>query len=115
MLTSQVFNVVDQYLERVITLEELEDWLAPRLLLFFKWPYSSLTDFITEIEVALADMSEQRQTENEFRSLLKNLLEQAQVVWANYPAEDVTTYAESSNQASPILQYVTSELEHAPA
>ena len=59
MLTSEVVNVVDRYLEKVITLEELEDWLVPRLPLFFKWPYSSLTDSITEIEVALADMSGQ--------------------------------------------------------
>ena len=115
MLTSEIFNVVDQYLERAITLEELEDWLVPRLPLFFKWPYSSLTDLVTEIEVALADMSEQRRTEDEFRSLLNKILEQAQVVWVNYPAEDVMTHTESSNQASPILQYVTPELEHTPA
>ena len=115
MLTSELFSVVDQYLARDITLEELEDWLVPRLPFFFKLPYSSDTEFVAEIEMALADMSNQTQTEDGFRSLLKNLLEQVQVVWVEYPTENETNYTESSNQASPNLPYVTPELTCTPA
>ena len=115
MFTSEVVNVIEKYLSKAITLEELEDWLVPRLPLFFKLPHSSLTDFIAGTEVALADMAEQRYTEDEFRTLLGEILEQVQIVWISYPAEEVEIYTRSSNQPSPEVQYVSTELSYALA
>lgn len=110
MLDHQLLNIVDQYIQKTINLEDLENWLVPRLPLFFKAPYSEASEMVAEIEVALADMSEQRLTEGEFRALLKNLGEQVQIVWANYPAQREIAYSESNNQASPTIQYAIPEL-----
>lgn len=112
MLTLELLNVIDQYLKRVIGLEELEDWLAPRLPFFFRWPYSSTTELVAEIEMALADMSEQRQTEEDFRSLLNKIVGQPRAVWINYPTESII-YTESSNQSSPTVIYVIPEFAYA--
>lgn len=115
MLAPQLLNIVDQYLDRAISLDELEDWLVPRLPLLFKLPYSAISELVADIEVGLAELSDRTRTEDEFRSLLENSIQQVRVVWANYPAKDEMTSAESSNQASPTVQYVTPELASAPA
>lgn len=112
MLSSELYDIVDRYVNRHITLEELEDWLVARFPLFFRLPYSSDTEFVADIEMGLDEMSDKTLTEEAFRTLLKNLLEQQRVVWASYPAKGEDTYAESGNEPSPILQYVSQELAH---
>lgn len=101
MSSSELYEIIDHYLERKIALQELEDWLMPRLPFFFRLPYSSDTEFVAEIEMALAEMSDRTRTEEEFRTLLAHLLEQQRVVRASYPAQSQATYAESSNQTPP--------------
>lgn len=112
MLRAELYEIIDRYVERHIKLEELEDWLVARFPLFFRLPYSSDTEFVAEIEMALAEMSHKTFTEEEFRNLLKNLLGRQQVVWASYPATSEETHAQSSNQVSTILQYVTSQASY---
>lgn len=115
MLSAELYQTVNRYVERHIKLEELEDWLAARFTKFFRFPYSSDTDFVAEIELALAEMSDGMLTEEEFRSLVSDLLKRQQVVWASYPPEREVTYAESSNQPSLTLWYVPSHLAYTPA
>lgn len=114
MLDSELLNIVDRYLERAISLEELEDWLVPRLPALFKMPYSAVSDLVAEIEAGLAELSDATRTEEEFCNLLKNYIQKVRVVWVNYPTENHVMYTGSSNQASPTLSYVTSELAYNP-
>ena len=115
MLDSELLKIIDRYLARAISLEELEDWLVPRLPALFRMRFSTISDLVAEIEAGLAELSDQMRTEEEFRHLLKNCIQQVQAVWANYPTEDRMTYTESSNQASPTLQYTTLGLVGVPA
>ena len=101
MITSELLSVIDEYVEGVISLVELEDWLVPRLSSLFRLPLTEpdATDLAAAVELGLAEMSNQAKTEDEFRKMLKTLLQGIISVRVVYPPDRVTVTA-SSNQTS---------------
>lgn len=112
MFTSELLSVIDEYVEGVISLEQLEDWLVPRLPSLFRLPLTEpdATDLAAAVELGLAEMSNQAKTEDEFRNMLKALLGELTSVRAAYPSDKVTV-SESSNQTlvMPAVQRVSAE------
>lgn len=99
-MTSELLSVIDQYVEGAITLEQLEDWLVARLVTLFRLPLSEpqATELVAAVELGLAEMSTGTRTEDEFRSLLRALLQRSQIIPLSYPAESPVTRATSSNE-----------------
>jgi len=73
-VTSNIFRKVSDYLEHHITLEELEDWLAPNLGLFLLLPPNDASELAATIELGLAEMTKGDRTEDEFRTLVKEFI-----------------------------------------
>lgn len=110
MLTSELFDMVDQYLERVISLHTLEDWLVPRLPLFFKLPYSSVEELVAAIEVGLADISNSTISEEEFRHSLRDSINRQTVypiTFADVTQENFASSAVHSPSHVLIHQFTT--------
>ncbi|MDI7274918.1 MAG: hypothetical protein QME94_02960, partial [Anaerolineae bacterium] len=66
--------------ERQIGIEELEDWLAPRLLRFFQSPSSPDARMAAKIELGLAELDDGTITEDELRERLRDALRQQSTV-----------------------------------
>ena len=99
MLTSELFDIVDQYLERVISLQELEEWLVPRLPFFFKLPYSGVEELVATIEVGLADISDGTISEEEFRQSLRDSIDRQAVYTVTFTDVAQENFAGSAVQS----------------
>ena len=99
MFTSELFDVVDQYLERIISLQELENWVVPRLPIFFKLPYFGGEELITEIEMGLAEIGDKTLTEEAFRSSLRDFFNRQITFTISYPDISKEDFEGSSNQS----------------
>lgn len=74
MLSSELRDKVQEYIESKISLEQLEDWVVPREPAFLKDPASLDADLIVAIELGLADISDSVTTEEELRNALRAAL-----------------------------------------
>ncbi len=74
MLSSELRDKVQEYIESKINLEQLEDWVVPREPAFLKDPASLDADLIAAIELGLAEFSDSVTTEEEFRNALRAAL-----------------------------------------
>jgi hypothetical protein len=74
MLSYELEKMVLQYIRCEITIEQLEDWLVPRLPVFLRLPHSSDSDVVAAIELGLAEMSDEIRNEAEFREFLSDVL-----------------------------------------
>lgn len=101
MLTPELLKITDDYLERNISLEQLEEWFVPRLPFFFKPPYSSASELATEIEVGLAEISDKTLTEEAFRNSLTDFFNKQTTFVLNYPDVSEENFEGSSNQSFP--------------
>lgn len=104
MLTSELLDMLDRYLQGTISLDELEDWLVPRLPIFFgPMEHSSATDLVAGIELGLAEMSEGMRTEEEFRESVRQELQKMQIIRLDEPKAISTG---SMNQSLPAIDSV---------
>ena len=74
MITSEIFDKIYQYLNREISLGDLEDWVAARFGLFVTLPQGDARDLYGTIELGLAEMSIGHRTEEEFRALVREFI-----------------------------------------
>jgi hypothetical protein len=86
MLSLELKDKVLQYVDSKISLEQLEDWLVPRLPIFLRTPETADADVVAAIELGLAEISNETKTELEFRSLLRKAL-QGQTAVLVYPPQ----------------------------
>lgn len=100
MITSELFIIVDKYVQKNISLEELEDWIVPRLPFFFRLPLSQASEFVAGIELGLAEISNGSRTEEEFRNMLSELLREADTIWLSYPLSNELSVSSSANKTS---------------
>lgn len=105
MITSELYNLVDGYVQKNITVEELEDWIAARFQLFFSSSPSAVSEFVAGIELGLAELSNGSRTEEEFRSMVSDLLRQVDAISITYPEERTTTVSASSNRDTLLHPY----------
>ncbi len=71
MLSSELRDIVQEYIESKISLEQLEDRIVPHEPFFLKDPASPDADLIATIELFLAEISDNVATEEEFRNALR--------------------------------------------
>ncbi len=74
MLTSELREKSYEYIDHVISLVEFEEWLVPCLPTYLASPDSEDADVVSTIELGFADVSNETRTEDEFRSDLKNVM-----------------------------------------
>ena len=76
MLSYEIREKIIQVIESTITIEQFEDWLVPRLPTFLKSPDRTDSNVIAAVELGLAEMSDGVRTKDEFRSFLRDVLQE---------------------------------------
>jgi hypothetical protein len=83
MINPDLLEKIHQYLEKQITIGELEEWLVPREPLLLRQLESDDSDIIGAIELGFAEMSSGYQTEDELRNTLREAIqEKTTSIWA---------------------------------
>lgn len=70
-MLDELLSQIYRYLDEKIALEELEDWLVPRLPALLHSPDADVTELVGTVELGLAEMSIGARSEEEFRALLR--------------------------------------------
>lgn len=100
MLSYELSEKVTKYLDKEISLSELEEWIVPRLPIFLQSPQSSDAEVISAFELGLAEMTDSIRTEDEFRKLLQQALsEQSEISFQQTP---VVTQISASNSITEL-------------
>lgn len=89
MLVRQLFKKVHEYISGQLGLADLEEWLVPRLPIFYKLPFGTVSELVDKIEFGLAEISAGVRSEPEFRRLLTEFI----TTWAmpiSYPETGAT-------------------------
>lgn len=103
----EIFSKVSDYVERQITLWDLESWIVPRLRLLIEHPDSAAGQLAGSIELCLAELQEGITSERSIRALLKHLIGHSRTVWITYPETHQVLLASTSN-----VEYPLSSFEH---
>jgi len=69
-----IFVKVNQYLDKKISFQELEDWIVDHLFYFIYSPNNTAKDLAGIIELSLAEMSNGHLSEEEFRERIHNFI-----------------------------------------
>jgi len=115
MLFADLMSVVYDYLDHALSLEQLEDWIVPRLPLVFEVADSPLAKLAGTIELGFAEIGEGLIDEEEFRNRLAALAqEQKSFTFFYFLADAPIVETESSDSLLPetyILDWIeTSEI-----
>lgn len=103
MLSSELRERVLQYVDSLMPMSGLEEWLVPRLPLYLEFPDTADADVAAAIELGMAEVSSGIRTQDELRSYLLDVLREHSAVVAFFPSgRDQQT--DSSATASEILQ-----------
>ena len=84
MLSNELREKLLDFSEKAISIEQVEEWLVPRMPDFLQSPYSADSDVIAAFELGLAELDSGTRTEEEFRSLVKEALQEHRYAWAFY-------------------------------
>ncbi|MBI4284765.1 MAG: hypothetical protein HY670_02550 [Chloroflexi bacterium] len=111
MATSlEIFSKVTDYVERRISLRELESWLVPMLPSYFSNPDSAVADLAGTIELGLAEIQAGITNERNLRKLLATHISHDPIKYEPYPyqaesseATFVTGATETMNLSWPDL------------
>jgi len=71
MMFADLVSIVFEYLADVVTVEQLEDWMVPRLVRLFEVPDSPVAQLAATIELGLAEIDDGVIEEEEFRTCLQ--------------------------------------------
>jgi hypothetical protein len=102
LLSCELKDKVLQYVEREITVEELEDWLVPRLPLYATREDTPDSDLSAAVELGLAEMNDGIRTEDEFRCFVATAVRQAETAPGACFFSNDTSFTESANQTMQI-------------
>jgi len=86
MLSSELRDKVFEFVESSITINQLEEWLVPRLSWFLRDPNSTDADVVAAIELGLSETSSNIKTIEEFRDDLRRVLRENNTIQVFYPA-----------------------------
>jgi hypothetical protein len=113
MISFQLHEKVIRYLQDEIEIEQLEEWLAPRLSDFFQIPDSSDARVVSTIELGLAEMGDGILSLEEFHIMLSEELQKE--IFTVLEAEPINSVSitGSSNQSN-YFNAVTLERHSSP-
>lgn len=96
MLSQDLQRIVESFTEGTITIDQLEDWIVPRLPAALQLPDTTDAQIISAIELSLAEYNQQILTASELRNLLRTAVRQEDTVLV--PSIESTTSATSASQ-----------------
>jgi len=108
MITSvEIFSKANDYLEKRISLHELESWLVSMLPVYLSNPTSEAAELVGVIELGLAEINADISTERSLRLLLRKHLVNNKVTSMQYTDLDSTdlTGATISSTDSTTLEW----------
>ena len=91
MISSDLYDIVRQYLESSISIHQLEEWIVPRLPDLLSKPDSDDSKLVATIELGFAEINNNNIDENEFRSWLNNELRDHNVVMVDFSDQQNTS------------------------
>lgn len=94
-----MFAKVEDYVDRRITLHELESWLVNRLPTYLLNPNSAVAELVGVIELGLAEIQAGIRSERSFRKLLGLQTTSNPISTKSYPY--YASITEASSSASP--------------
>lgn len=106
MIAAELFSRVEDYLDRRITLREVEAWLVPRLPILLASPDSPAARLASAVELMLAEVHEGIRGDRGARRLLARYRSREHIIWAPYGGESgsETETAAAATFAEPALQ-----------
>jgi hypothetical protein len=105
MISYELRDMILQYVESIITVEQLEEWLVPRLPALLKSPDSTDSDVVAALELGLAEMSDGIRTEDELRRLLLDVIREQTTTLNVYPADQPQFDMTSSSNQTVLVQF----------
>lgn len=104
VISSDLLDKVNQYLDKQISFSELEEWLVPREPSLLRESESDDSDIIGAIELGLAEMSAGIRSEEEVRDLIsREVREKTETKWVEVvKPETVLIVTGSSNVYFPV-------------
>lgn len=91
MLSSQLRERILEFAESRTTVEQLEDWLVPRLPMLLRSPETADAKVVAAVELALAELSDRIRTIDGLRTFLRDTLREY--------AEPLVVPAEQANRS----------------
>jgi hypothetical protein len=80
MLSSELREVVQSFVDEHMNVRELENWIVPRLPVFLCESDSTDAEVVAAVELGLAELSQRIRTLAELRAMLNELLRQEKTV-----------------------------------
>ena len=99
MLSLELWQLASQFVESRLTIEQLEDWLVPRLPAIMQSPDSADADFAAVIELGLAEMSDGMLDDAQLREELAREMKKHQSVATIYPSMPVAQVTATSSSS----------------
>jgi hypothetical protein len=91
-----IFGVTHRYLERDLTLDDLQEWLVPRLGAFLVDPHSTASELAGLLELCFADTAAGEADENELRDLIDDFIRTNSTIVLASPVQTGTSNAMTS-------------------
>ena len=100
MITSELRDILTRFVSSELSVEQIEDWIVPRLATLIEHPDSANSQVAAAVELALAELSTGIRSEAEARSLVKEALDEQRLTWVEYPegTAEVTTSATAAEE-----------------
>jgi len=99
----EIYSKLGDYIQRRITLWDLESWLVPRLPIYLENPESAVGQVASAIELCLAELQAGLRSERSISPLLAGHLKTTPILWTRYPEaqpEDITSSANVNQSQS---------------
>lgn len=96
--TDELYSKLSEYLEKRISLRDLESWLVPRLPVYLDAPSSPAGQLVGAVELLVTELHSGLRTERSVRVALRRCVSSQRMAWFKYPdsrAQDVTSFSES--------------------
>lgn len=103
MLTSDLREQLNQYTEGNITLDDLQEWLTPRLPIFASDARSEDAAAASLVELSTAEINDDIFTEADLRTQLRSLLEQSRSIKVELTEQSLSVRFGTSAQETTTL------------
>ena len=84
MNSLELKDMVSKYINREISLDDLEKWLLPNLYQFVENPDSDTANLVAAIELCTAEYQLGERTEDDIRNYLRKALNENNVTFINF-------------------------------
>jgi len=106
MISSELRDKILEFIQSKVTIQELEEWLVPRLPALIKYPESSDADVVSAVELCLSEYDLNIRTWEDIVQYLSQILQDHSVVMTNiFSNQNSLTQTASSSVTPQILNF----------